>query len=75
MKPMVLMLKYLHLLKNLLLMCNLYSKFNFTCPGFKIELNQSLLFRNIKISFYEDMLIRTKVLSKKLQEEINRLEN
>mgnify|MGYP000860361540 CR=1 FL=1 len=43
--------------------------------GFKIELNQSLLFRNLKIGFYEDMLIRTKVLSKKLQNEINRLEN
>lgn len=43
--------------------------------GFKIELNQSLLFRNLKIGFYEDMLIRTKILNKKIQKEINRLES
>ena len=43
--------------------------------GFKIELNESIFFRNLKIGFYEDMLKRTKILNKKINEEIYQLEN
>ena len=43
--------------------------------GFKIELNESIFFRSLKIGFYEDMLNRSEILNKKIDEEIPQLEN
>ena len=42
----------------------------------KLQLiSKRVFFRNLKIGFYEDMLNRTEILNKKINEEIYQLEN
>lgn len=41
--------------------------------GFKIVLSESIFFTQVKISFYEDMLDRTKELSGEIEDELNKL--
>ena len=43
--------------------------------GFKIELNESLLFRTLKIGVYENMLNITRELNKMIEIELSNLEN
>lgn len=43
--------------------------------GFKITLNESLLFTNMKVSTYENMLKKTHELNKEIEIELKNLEN